>query len=151
SRTAEVALDNGNEFELDHGKVAIASITSCTNTSNPSVMMAAAVLARNAASKGLTSKPWVKTSVAPGSPVVTEYYEKSGLIPYLDDAGFRTVGDGRTTCIGNSGPFASEISKAVIDNDLAVTPVLSGKRNFAGRMNPDVQVNYLASPPLVVA
>ena len=151
SRTADVALSNGNEFELDHGKVAIASITSCTNTSNPSVMMAAAVLARNAVEKGLTSKPWVKTSVAPGSRVVTEYYEKSGLIPHLEELGFSIVGYGCTTCIGNSGPLAPEISKAVNDNDLAVTSVLSGNRNFEGRINPDVKMNYLASPPLVVA
>ena len=151
SRTAEVQLDDGREFELDHGKVAIASITSCTNTSNPSVMMAAAVLARNAVEKGLTAKPWVKTSVAPGSRVVTEYYEKSGLIPHLEELGFSIVGYGCTTCIGNSGPLAPEISKAVNDNDLAVTSVLSGNRNFEGRINPDVKMNYLASPPLVVA
>lgn len=151
SRTADVQLGDGREFELDHGKVAIASITSCTNTSNPSVMMAAAVLARNAVEKGLTSKPWVKTSVAPGSRVVTEYYEKSGLIPHLEELGFSIVGYGCTTCIGNSGPLAPEISKAVNDNDLAVTSVLSGNRNFEGRINPDVKMNYLASPPLVVA
>ena len=151
SRTAEVSLSDGREFELDHGKVAIASITSCTNTSNPSVMMAAAVLARNAVEKGLTSKPWVKTSVAPGSRVVTEYYEKSGLIPHLEELGFSIVGYGCTTCIGNSGPLAPEISQAVNEHDLAVTSVLSGNRNFEGRINPDVKMNYLASPPLVVA
>jgi len=151
SHTTDVALADGREFSLDHGKVAIASITSCTNTSNPSVMMAAAVLARNAVEKGLTSKPWVKTSVAPGSRVVTEYYEKSGLIPHLEELGFSIVGYGCTTCIGNSGPLEPEISKAVNDNDLAVTSVLSGNRNFEGRINPDVKMNYLASPPLVVA
>ena len=129
----------------------IASITSCTNTSNPSVMMAAAVLARNAVEKGLASKPWVKTSVAPGSKVVTDYYEKSGLIPYLEKLGFFVVGYGCATCIGNSGPLEEEISEAINEADLAVTAVLSGNRNFEGRINPDVKMNYLASPPLVVA
>ncbi|GGD00281.1 aconitate hydratase [Tersicoccus solisilvae] len=146
-----VRMDDGREFELDHGAVSIASITSCTNTSNPSVMMAAAVLARNAVEKGLASKPWVKTSVAPGSKVVTDYYEKSGLVPYLEKLGFYIVGYGCTTCIGNSGPLESEISQAVQDNDLAVSAVLSGNRNFEGRINPDVKMNYLASPPLVIA
>ena len=151
SKSVGVSMEDGREFELDHGAVSIASITSCTNTSNPSVMMAAAVLARNAVDKGLKSKPWVKTSVAPGSRVVTEYYEKSGLIPYLEDLGFNVVGYGCTTCIGNSGPLESEISQAIQDNDLSVTSVLSGNRNFEGRINPDVKMNYLASPPLVIA
>ncbi|MEO9248920.1 aconitate hydratase AcnA [Citricoccus nitrophenolicus] len=151
SKTVGVTMEDGREFQLDHGAVSIASITSCTNTSNPSVMMAAAVLARNAVEKGLTSKPWVKTSVAPGSRVVTEYYEKSGLIPSLNALGFNIVGYGCTTCIGNSGPLESEISQAIQDNDLSVTSVLSGNRNFEGRINPDVKMNYLASPPLVVA
>ncbi|OMH29681.1 aconitate hydratase [Tersicoccus phoenicis] len=151
SSPVEVTMGDGRQFELDHGAVSIASITSCTNTSNPSVMMAAAVLARNAVEKGLVSKPWVKTSVAPGSKVVTDYYEKSGLVPYLEKLGFYIVGYGCTTCIGNSGPLESEISQAVQDNDLAVSAVLSGNRNFEGRINPDVKMNYLASPPLVIA
>nr|WP_229232991.1 aconitate hydratase [Corynebacterium cyclohexanicum] len=151
STPSHVKMADGREFELDHGAVSIASITSCTNTSNPSVMLAAAVLARNAVNKGLASKPWVKTSVAPGSKVVTDYYEKSGLIPYLEKLGFFTVGYGCTTCIGNSGPLEAEISQAVQDNDLSVTAVLSGNRNFEGRINPDVKMNYLASPPLVIA
>ncbi|MBP3036775.1 aconitate hydratase [Arthrobacter sp. zg-ZUI100] len=146
-----VTMADGRSFELDHGAVSIASITSCTNTSNPSVMMAAAVLARNAVEKGLASKPWVKTSVAPGSKVVTDYYEKSGLIPYLEKLGFFVVGYGCATCIGNSGPLEEEISTAINEADLAVTAVLSGNRNFEGRINPDVKMNYLASPPLVVA
>ena len=140
-----------NEMVLDHGIVSIASITSCTNTSNPSVMLAAALLARNAVDKGLASKPWVKTSVAPGSKVVTDYYEKSGLSPYLEKLGFYIVGYGCTTCIGNSGPLEAEISEAIQANDLSVTSVLSGNRNFEGRINPDVKMNYLASPPLVIA
>ncbi|MCW2134907.1 aconitate hydratase [Arthrobacter sp. VKM Ac-2550] len=147
----EVSMPDGRRFELDHGAVSIASITSCTNTSNPSVMLAAAVLARNAVQKGLASKPWVKTSVAPGSKVVTDYYDKSGLTPYLEKLGFYLVGYGCTTCIGNSGPLEEEISQAIADNDLAVSAVLSGNRNFEGRINPDVKMNYLASPPLVVA
>jgi aconitate hydratase len=136
---------------LDHGAVAIAAITSCTNTSNPSVMMAAALLARNAVEKGLRTKPWVKTTLAPGSKVVTDYYERAGLIPYLDKLGFNLVGYGCTTCIGNSGPLFDAVSAAVNDADLAVVSVLSGNRNFEGRINPDVKMNYLASPPLVVA
>jgi aconitate hydratase len=136
---------------LDHGIVTIASITSCTNTSNPSVMLGAALLARNAVEKGLTSKPWVKTSMAPGSQVVTGYYEKAGLWPYLEKLGFYLVGYGCTTCIGNSGPLPEEISKAINDNDLTATAVLSGNRNFEGRINQDVKMNYLASPPLVIA
>ncbi|MDO4919780.1 aconitate hydratase AcnA [Kocuria sp.] len=147
----EVKMPDGRDFEIDHGAVSIASITSCTNTSNPSVMMAAAVLARNATQRGLKAKPWVKTSIAPGSRVVTEYYEKSGLVPALEELGFYIVGYGCTTCIGNSGPLESEISQAIQDNDLAVTSVLSGNRNFEGRINPDVKMNYLASPPLVIA
>ncbi|HEX4400591.1 MAG TPA: aconitate hydratase AcnA [Galbitalea sp.] len=151
SRPTEVILENGDGFVLDHGAVAIAAITSCTNTSNPSVMLAAGLLARNASKKGLKSKPWVKTTLAPGSKVVTDYYEKSGLTGYLEDLGFYTVGYGCTTCIGNSGPLIDEISAAVNKNDLAVTAVLSGNRNFEGRINPDVKMNYLASPPLVIA
>lgn len=151
SSPVPVKMADGREFELDHGAVTIASITSCTNTSNPSVMLAAAVLARNAVEKGLTAKPWVKTSVAPGSKVVTDYYEKSGLTPYLEKLGFYIVGYGCATCIGNSGPLEAEISEAVQANDLAVTAVLSGNRNFEGRINPDVKMNYLASPPLVIA
>jgi aconitate hydratase len=151
TKLVPVTMPDGREFELDHGAVSIASITSCTNTSNPSVMMAAAVLARNAVEKGLKAKPWVKTSIAPGSKVVTDYYEKSGLVPALEELGFYTVGYGCTTCIGNSGPLEEEISQAIQDNDLAVTSVLSGNRNFEGRINPDVKMNYLASPPLVIA
>ncbi|HEX2247315.1 MAG TPA: aconitate hydratase AcnA, partial [Arthrobacter sp.] len=151
TKPVSVKMDDGREFVLDHGAVTIASITSCTNTSNPSVMLAAAVLARNAVEKGLTSKPWVKTSVAPGSKVVTDYYEKSGLVPYLEKLGFFTVGYGCATCIGNSGPLETEISDAIQSQDLSVTAVLSGNRNFEGRINPDVKMNYLASPPLVIA
>ncbi|GAA3746103.1 aconitate hydratase AcnA [Leifsonia bigeumensis] len=151
SNPAAVALKDGREFTVDHGAVAIAAITSCTNTSNPSVMLAAGLLARNAAKKGLRSKPWVKTTLAPGSKVVTDYYEKAGLNGYLEDLGFYLVGYGCTTCIGNSGPLEDEISAAVNQNDLAVTAVLSGNRNFEGRINPDVKMNYLASPPLVIA
>ncbi|WP_068426945.1 aconitate hydratase AcnA [Piscicoccus intestinalis] len=142
---------NGDSFDIDHGIVSIASITSCTNTSNPSVMLAAGLLAKNAAEKGLKVKPWVKTSMAPGSKVVTEYYEKAGLWPALEQLGYYLVGYGCTTCIGNSGPLPEDISAAVNENDLAVTSVLSGNRNFEGRINPDVKMNYLASPPLVVA
>ncbi|MCA4132709.1 aconitate hydratase AcnA [Arthrobacter sp. M4] len=151
SSPVHVVTADGREFELDHGAVSIASITSCTNTSNPSVMLAAALLARNAVNKGLTAKPWVKTSVAPGSKVVTDYYEKSGLTPYLEKLGFYIVGYGCATCIGNSGPLEPEISEAIQANDLSVTAVLSGNRNFEGRINPDVKMNYLASPPLVIA
>jgi aconitate hydratase len=141
----------GKDYQLDHGAVTIASITSCTNTSNPSVMIAAGLLAKKAVEKGLTAKPWVKTSLAPGSKVVTEYYKKAGLTDSLDKLGFQLVGYGCTTCIGNSGPLADEISAAVNEGDLAVTAVLSGNRNFEGRINPDVKMNYLASPPLVIA
>jgi aconitate hydratase len=150
SNPAAVQL-GGAEHEIDHGHVVIASITSCTNTSNPSVMMAAAMLAKNAVEKGLTVPPWVKTSMAPGSKVVTGYYDKAGMWPYLEKLGFHLVGYGCTTCIGNSGPIIEEVSKAVNDNDLAVVSVLSGNRNFEGRINPDVKMNYLASPPLVIA
>jgi aconitate hydratase len=146
-----VTLADGTETELDHGHVVIAAITSCTNTSNPSVMLGAGILARNAVQKGLTVKPWVKTSLAPGSKVVTEYLDRAGLTEYLDELGFNLVGYGCTTCIGNSGPLPAEISAAVQDNDLAVVSVLSGNRNFEGRINPDVKMNYLASPPLCVA
>jgi aconitate hydratase len=141
----------GENFSVDHGHVTIASITSCTNTSNPSVMMAAGLLAKKAVEKGLTSKPWVKTSLAPGSKVVTEYYTKAGLTKHLDALGFNLVGYGCTTCIGNSGPLDENITAAINANDLAVTAVLSGNRNFEGRINPDVKMNYLASPPLVIA
>ena len=154
SETAKEAVSvnsDGNSFELTNGAVTIAAITSCTNTSNPSVMLAAGLLARNARNKGLKSKPWVKTTLAPGSKVVTDYYEKAGLMDDLEALGFYHVGYGCTTCIGNSGPLAEEISQAVSDNDLAVTAVLSGNRNFEGRINPDVKMNYLASPPLVIA
>ncbi|MCW2877728.1 MAG: aconitate hydratase [Sphaerisporangium sp.] len=148
---ATVTLEDGTSFEVDHGAVVIAAITSCTNTSNPYVMIGAALLARNAVDRGLARKPWVKTSLAPGSQVVTGYFERSGLTPYLDKLGFNLVGYGCTTCIGNSGPLPEEISEAVQSNDLAVAAVLSGNRNFEGRINPDVKMNYLASPPLVVA
>jgi aconitate hydratase len=131
--------------------VSIASITSCTNTSNPSVMIAAGLVARKAAAKGLTRKPWVKTSMAPGSKVVTGYYEAAGLWPDLEAVGFYLVGYGCATCIGNSGPLEPEISEAINAHDLAVTAVLSGNRNFEGRISPDVKMNYLASPPLVIA
>jgi aconitate hydratase len=145
-----VTLD-GETFELDHGHVVIAAITSCTNTSNPSVMIGAGILARNALARGLRSKPWVKTSLAPGSKVVTEYLDRAGLTESLEGLGFNLVGYGCTTCIGNSGPLPEEISAAVSDADLAVVSVLSGNRNFEGRINPDVKMNYLASPPLCVA
>jgi aconitate hydratase len=150
SSPVTVSID-GQSVKLDHGVVAIASITSCTNTSNPSVMMAAGLLAKKAVEAGLSRKPWVKTSLAPGSKVVTGYYDKSGLTPYLDKLGFNLVGYGCATCIGNSGPIIDEVSKAVQDNDLAAVAVLSGNRNFEGRINPDVKMNYLASPPLVIA
>ena len=149
---SEVSVTRGEDtFDLGNGAVTIAAITSCTNTSNPSVMLAAGLLARNAAQKGLKSKPWVKTTLAPGSKVVTDYYEKAGLMDDLEALGFYLVGYGCTTCIGNSGPLDEEISQAVNDHDLAVTAVLSGNRNFEGRINPDVKMNYLASPPLVIA
>jgi aconitate hydratase len=151
SRPTPVTLADGTSFTLDHGAVTIAAITSCTNTSNPSVMIGAALVAKKAVEKGLTRKPWVKTSLAPGSKVVTDYYQKSGLTQYLDALDFDLVGYGCTTCIGNSGPLIPEVSQAVNEHDLAVTSVLSGNRNFEGRINPDVKMNYLASPPLVVA
>jgi aconitate hydratase len=151
SQPTAVRLADGTEFELDHGAVTIAAITSCTNTSNPSVMIAAALVAKKAVERGLTRKPWVKTTLAPGSQVVSDYYDRAGLTPYLDKVGFNLVGYGCTTCIGNSGPLQPEISAAINDNDLAVTAVLSGNRNFEGRISPDVKMNYLASPPLVVA
>jgi aconitate hydratase len=146
-----ITLVDGTVTEMDHGHVAIAAITSCTNTSNPSVMVAAAMLAKNAVERGLSSKPWVKTTMAPGSKVVTDYYEKAGLWPYLEKLGFHLVGYGCTTCIGNSGPLAEAVSAAVQEHDLSVVSVLSGNRNFEGRINPDIKMNYLASPPLVVA
>lgn len=151
TKPVKVRAEDRGEFVLDHGAVAIASITSCTNTSNPSVMLGAALLAKNAVEKGLSAKPWVKTSMAPGSQVVSDYYDKAGLWPYLEKLGFYLVGYGCTTCIGNSGPLPEEISKAINDNDLTVTAVLSGNRNFEGRISPDVKMNYLASPPLVIA
>ena len=147
----EVTLEDGTEVDLDHGRVVIAAITSCTNTSNPSVMLAAGLLAKKAVERGLESKPWVKTSLAPGSTVVTDYYERSGLDEYLDQLGFNLVGYGCTTCIGNSGPLPEAISKAVNEHDLVVCSVLSGNRNFEGRIQQDVRNNYLASPPLCVA
>src|SRR5690554_5743854 len=150
SKPTHFSLD-GQDVVIDHGAVTIAAITSCTNTSNPSVMLAAGLLARNASMKGLKVKPWVKTTLAPGSKVVTEYYEKAGLNQYLDELGFNLVGYGCTTCIGNSGPLIEEVSAAVNEHDLAVSAVLSGNRNFEGRINPDVKMNYLASPPLVIA
>lgn len=150
SNPVKVTVD-GNEFELDHGAVAIAAITSCTNTSNPSVMLGAALLAKKAVERGLERKPWVKTTLAPGSKVVMDYYERAGLMPYLEKLGFHLVGYGCTTCIGNSGPLQEEISAGVQEGDLAVVSVLSGNRNFEGRINPDIKMNYLASPPLVVA
>ncbi|HEY8021354.1 MAG TPA: aconitate hydratase AcnA, partial [Thermoanaerobaculia bacterium] len=142
---------HGERFTLDHGAVVIAAITSCTNTSNPSVMVAAGLVAKKAVERGLTAKPWVKTSLAPGSKVVTDYLKEAGLTPYLDRLGFNLVGYGCTTCIGNSGPLPAEISQAVAEGDLVAVAVLSGNRNFEGRINSDVRANYLASPPLVVA
>ncbi len=151
STPVEVTLDDGSSFELDHGSVVIAAITSCTNTSNPEVMFGAALLARNAVEKGLVRKPWVKTSLAPGSRVVTDYIERAGLTPYLEKLGFHLVGYGCTTCIGNSGPLAPEISQAIKEKDLTVCSVLSGNRNFEGRIHSETKMNFLASPPLVVA
>jgi aconitate hydratase A / 2-methylisocitrate dehydratase len=151
SSPVAVTLDDGTQTWVDHGSVVIAAITSCTNTSNPSVMVGAALLAKKAVDAGLARKPWVKTTLAPGSKVVMDYYERSGLLPYLEKLGFNLVGYGCTTCIGNSGPLPESISDAVSENDLAVVSVLSGNRNFEGRINPDVKMNYLASPPLVVA
>ena len=151
SKPVRVRSAERGDFVLDHGAVVVAGITSCTNTSNPSVMLGAALLAKKAVEKGLTSKPWVKTNMAPGSQVVTDYYEKAGLWPYLEKLGYYLGGYGCTTCIGNTGPLPEEISKAVNDNDLTVTAVLSGNRNFEGRISPDVKMNYLASPPLVIA
>jgi aconitate hydratase len=151
SNPVQVTLEDGTRTSVDHGSVVIAAITSCTNTSNPSVMVGAALLAKNAVDKGLSRKPWVKTSLAPGSKVVMDYFERAGLVPYLDKLGFNLVGYGCTTCIGNSGPLPPAISEAVNEADLAVAAVLSGNRNFEGRINPDVKMNYLASPPLVVA
>jgi aconitate hydratase len=151
TRPTLVTPAQGAAYEIDHGAVTVAAITSCTNTSNPYVMVAAALVAKKAVERGLTRKPWVKTTLAPGSKVVTDYFDRAGLTPYLDKLGFNLVGYGCTTCIGNSGPLPEEVSKAVNEADLAVTSVLSGNRNFEGRINPDVKMNYLASPPLVVA
>ncbi len=150
SNPTSVTLD-GQTFDIDHGHVAIAAITSCTNTSNPQVMIGAALLAKKAVERGLNRKPWVKTTLAPGSQVVMDYYDRAGLTPYMEKLGFNLVGFGCTTCIGNSGPLQDEISAAVNASDLAVVSVLSGNRNFEGRINPDIKMNYLASPPLVVA
>lgn len=149
-RRVEIDLD-GQKLAIGHGAVTIAAITSCTNTSNPSVMIGAALLAKHAVERGLSQRPWVKTTLAPGSQVVTDYYDRAGLMPYLEKLGFDVVGYGCTTCIGNSGPLIPEVSAAVHEANLAVTSVLSGNRNFEGRINPDVKMNYLASPPLVVA
>jgi aconitate hydratase len=151
SRPTRVVMEDGTETFVDHGHVVIAAITSCTNTSNPQVMIGAALLAKNAVERGLSSKPWVKTTLAPGSKVVMDYYEKAELTPYLEKLGFYLVGYGCTTCIGNSGPLPEPVSAAVNEADLAVVSVLSGNRNFEGRINPDVKMNYLASPPLVIA
>jgi aconitate hydratase A / 2-methylisocitrate dehydratase len=151
SKPSSVTAPDGTQYELDHGAVVIASITSCTNTSNPQVMLGAALLAKKAVERGLHAQPWVKTTLAPGSKVVMDYYEKAGLLPYLEKLGFHLVGYGCVTCIGNSGPLPDEVSAAVHANDLAVVSVLSGNRNFEGRIQPDVKMNYLASPPLVVA
>ncbi|MET8704584.1 aconitate hydratase AcnA [Kitasatospora sp. NPDC004723] len=151
SKPTAVNVPDGSTYQIDNGAVVIASITSCTNTSNPSVMLGAALLAKKAVEKGLTVKPWVKTTLAPGSKVVMDYYEKAGLLPYMEKLGFNLVGYGCVTCIGNSGPLPEEVSAAVNEADLAVVSVLSGNRNFEGRINPDVKMNYLASPPLVVA
>jgi aconitate hydratase len=151
SKPTKVVMEDGTETFVDHGHVVIAAITSCTNTSNPQVMIGAALLAKNAVERGLTSKPWVKTTLAPGSKVVMDYYEKAQLTPYLEKLGFYLVGYGCTTCIGNSGPLPEPVSAAVNEADLAVVSVLSGNRNFEGRINPDVKMNYLASPPLVIA
>ena len=151
SKPIQVVSDELGEFVLDHGAVVVAGITSCTNPSNPSVMLGAALLARNAVEKGLSTKPWVKTNMAPGSQVVTDYYEKAGLWPYLEKLGYYLGGYGCTTCIGNTGPLPESVSKAINDNDLTVAAVLSGNRNFEGRISPDVKMNYLASPPLVIA
>src|SRR6195952_2831929 len=151
SKRTPVVMEDGTETFVDHGHVVIAAITSCTNTSNPQVMIGAALLAKKAVERGLTTKPWVKTTLAPGSKVVTDYYEKAQLTPYLEKLGFYLVGYGCTTCIGNSGPLPEPVSAAVNEADLAVVSVLSGNRNFEGRINPDVKMNYLASPPLVIA
>jgi aconitate hydratase len=151
SKPTRIVMEDGTETEVDHGHVVIAAITSCTNTSNPQVMIGAALLAKKAVERGLTTKPWVKTTLAPGSKVVMDYYEKAELTPYLEKLGFYLVGYGCTTCIGNSGPLPEPVSAAVNEADLAVVSVLSGNRNFEGRINPDVKMNYLASPPLVIA
>ncbi|MET9200982.1 aconitate hydratase AcnA [Gordonia sp. NPDC003585] len=151
TKPIKVLDEERGEFILDHGAVVVAGITSCTNTSNPSVMLGAALLAKKAVEKGLSSKPWVKTNMAPGSQVVNDYYEKAGVWPYLEKLGFFLGGYGCTTCIGNTGPLPEAISKAINDNDLTATAVLSGNRNFEGRISPDVKMNYLASPPLVIA
>src|ERR1019366_382623 len=150
-RFIQTSSPAGNDGKLSHGSVVIAAITSCTNTSNPSVMIGAGLVAKKAVEKGLKTKPWVKTSLAPGSKVVTNYLKATGLLPYLEKLGFGLVGYGCTTCIGNSGPLPDGISQAVKDNDLVVAAVFSRNRNFEGRVNAQVKANYLASPPLVVA
>src|SRR5207247_10835755 len=144
----EVTLDDGTQTSVDHGSVVIAAITSCTNTSNPSVMVGAALLARNAVEAGLARKPWVKTTLAPGSKVVMDYYERAGLLPYLEKLGFHLVGFGCTTCIGNSGPLTPAISRTVEEHALVVASVLSGTRNLEGRSHPHCRMNHLAPPPL---
>ncbi len=151
SEPVAVTLGDGTGVDIDHGHVVIAAITSCTNTSNPSVMIGAALLAKNAVDRGLASQPWVKTSLAPGSRVVTDYLERAGLTPYLDKLGFGLVGYGCTTCIGNSGPLIAPVSTAVTEHDLTVCSVLSGNRNFEGRIHPEIKMNFLTSPPLVIA
>src|SRR5690606_21368267 len=150
-KPVSITMDDGTQCKIDHGAVVIAAITSCTNTSNPTVMIAAALLAKKALELGLSRKPWVKTSLAPGSRVVTDYYDRAGLTPYLEALGFNLVGYGCTTCIGNSGPLIPEVSQAVGEHDLTVVSVLSGNRNFEGRIHAEVKMNYLMSPPLVVA
>ena len=147
----QVSLDDDVDVTIDHGHVVIAAITSCTNTSNPSVMIGAGLLAKKSVERGLTSKPWVKTSLAPGSRVVTDYYDRAGLTPYLEKLGFALVGYGCTTCIGNSGPLIPQVADAVTGQDLTVCSVLSGNRNFEGRIHPECKMNFLTSPPLVVA
>jgi aconitate hydratase len=149
--TAVACEIEGETVLLDHGSVVIAAITSCTNTSNPAVMVGAGLLAKNAVERGLTRRPWVKSSLAPGSKVVTQYYDRAGLTPYLDELGFNTVGYGCTTCIGNSGPLPEAVSRAISNGELVTCAVLSGNRNFEARIHPEVKANYLASPPLVVA
>ena len=151
SDPVSVTLDDGTRAAIGHGHVVIAAITSCTNTSNPSVMIGAGLLAKKAVERGLSRQPWVKTTLAPGSRVVTDYYDRAGLTPYLERLGFSLVGYGCTTCIGNSGPLIPQVSAAVTGHDLTVCSVLSGNRNFEGRIHPECKMNFLTSPPLVIA